>query len=331
MKRTDRLMAIVLALQQRPETAQSLAEKLEVSKRTILRDMQSLSEMGIPLYSVTGPSGGFRLMEGYRLSPLQLDSQEAMTVLFALKALTKMADTPFNRARWTVMDKISAALPDDLLRQIDPVLRHVQMDVPERKVRTPQLSALMEHTAESRWLKVLYRSVSRRRWLQLKPERLYTAHGFWYCEAFSVTHGERRTFRVDRMERMEMTDEPGEQQGMAGRHTELDVKQPVPATPTRIVAKLSYRGALLAEQDEHIGELVKQISDEEWEVDFMCPPSEFGWAVRFFFSLGTDATVIAPQTLRYEIYRLASELCSRYKPEQKAENAGKGEKSHDSF
>lgn len=57
MKRTDRLMAILIALQQKPETAQRLADKFEVTKRTILRDMQSLSEMGIPLYSMTGPSG----------------------------------------------------------------------------------------------------------------------------------------------------------------------------------------------------------------------------------------------------------------------------------
>src|SRR5690349_16870199 len=106
LKRTDRLMAILIALQQRPETAQSLADKFEVSKRTVLRDMQSLSEMGIPLYSITGPKGGFRLMEGFQLPPLQLDSQEALTVLFALRAVARIADAPFKQARWTVMDKI---------------------------------------------------------------------------------------------------------------------------------------------------------------------------------------------------------------------------------
>src|SRR5690606_20594868 len=101
MKKFDRLMAIVMALQQRPETAQSLADKLEVSRRTIMRDMQSLSEMGVPLYAMPGPAGGYRLMEGYKLPPLHLNHDEALVILFALKSSTRIADTPFNQARWT--------------------------------------------------------------------------------------------------------------------------------------------------------------------------------------------------------------------------------------
>ena len=77
MKRGARLTAIVMALQQRTETAASLAAKLEVSKRTIMRDIQALSEMGVPLYAVSGPSGGYRLMEGYKLPPLGLTEAEA--------------------------------------------------------------------------------------------------------------------------------------------------------------------------------------------------------------------------------------------------------------
>ncbi|CAG7633865.1 helix-turn-helix transcriptional regulator [Paenibacillus allorhizosphaerae] len=315
MKRNDRLIAIVIALQQRSETAQSLAAKFEVSKRTILRDMQSLSEMGIPLYSVTGPAGGFRLMDGFRLPPLQLDSQEALTVLFALRAMTKMADTPFNQARWTVMDKITAVLPEQTLRQIDPVLRHVEVNVPERKIKSPLLPALMEYTANSRWLRVLYRSENHRRSLQLKPERVYTAYGFWYCEAYSVAHEEKRTFRVDRFEQIETIDKPESEENRSKSGTHVSPKKDKPQTSTRIVAKLSYRGALRVEQDEHIGELVKQRSDEEWEIDFMCPPSEIEWAVRFFFMLGLDASVISPPSLRSAIHRLASEVCTRYKTE----------------
>lgn len=317
MKRTDRLIAIVIALQQRPETAQSLAGKFEVSKRTILRDMQSLSEMGIPLYSVSGPAGGFRLMDGFRLPPLQFDSQEALTVLFALRAMTKLADTPFNRARWTALDKITAILPEHTLKQIDPVLQHVEVDVPERKTKTPLLPVLMEHTAGSSWLRVLYRSESHRRWLQIKPERVYTAYGFWYCEAYSVTHQERRTFRADRFERIEAIGKPEPE--LEERRSEADMQARAqadqPQTATRIVAKLTYRGALRAEQDEHIGEMVRQLSDEAWELVFMCPPSEWNWAIRFFFTLGMEATILAPPSLRSAIYRLADEMCTRYKPE----------------
>ncbi|ALS28794.1 DNA-binding protein [Paenibacillus sp. 32O-W] len=304
-------MAILIALQQRPETAQRLADKFEVSKRTILRDMQALSEMGIPLYATTGPAGGFRLMEGFRLPPLQLDSQEALTVLFALRSVTKMADTPFRQARWTVADKIRAILPEQTLKQIEPMLERVELEVPERKVKTPHLSALLEHAAESRWVRVLYRSENHRRWLQLLPRRIYAAHGFWYCEAYSVAQEEQRTFRVDRFEQIEGMDEPVDalekirrEKGNHRSHSESSI---------RIVARLTYRGALLAEQDEHIGEYVRQVSEDVWEVDFMCPAAEWRWAVRFFYTLGLDAEVIEPESLRSEIFEIARQVSERYR------------------
>ncbi|MBD2862222.1 helix-turn-helix transcriptional regulator [Paenibacillus oceani] len=313
MKRADRLMAILIALQQRPETAQSLADKFEVSKRTVLRDMQSLSEIGIPLYSMTGPSGGFRMMEGFRLSPLQLDSQEALTVLFALRAMTNIMETPFNQARWTVLDKIRSVLPEETLKQVEPLLDRMELEVPVRKTKTPHLSALLEHTAESRWVHVLYRSENHHRRLRLYPRKIYTAHGFWYCEAFSPLHKEVRNFRVDRIEELEVIAQPDE-----GGNEQLQraEDEEAPAKPAvRIAAKLTYRGALLAEQDYHIGEHVKQIADDEWTVEFDCPASEWDWAVRFFFTLGMQANVLEPDELRAGIREMAGQLYERYKPD----------------
>jgi predicted DNA-binding transcriptional regulator YafY len=306
----DRLMAILIALQQRPETAQTLADKMEVSKRTILRDMQSLSEMGIPLYSIPGPNGGFRLMDGFQLPPLHLDSREVLTVLFALRSLTKMSDTPFQQARWTAMDKIRAVLPEQVMQQVEPMLSRVEFEVPERRAKTPLLAELMEHTAASRWLHVLYRSERQRRWLNLKPVRIYTAHGFWYCEAYSVEHREARTFRADRFEAVEVVEKPEEKVTQAQRLGKNDSEPSIP--PARIFAKLTYKGALLAEQDAHIGEQVRQIKDEEWELDFMCPASEWAWAVRFFYYLGMQAEVLEPESLRQEVYEMAYQLCIRY-------------------
>jgi len=313
LKRADRLMAILIALQQRPETAQSLADKFEVSKRTVLRDMQALSEIGIPLYSMTGPSGGFRMMEGFRLPPLQLDSQEALTVLFALRAMTSITDTPFNQARWTVLDKIRSVLPEETLKQVEPLLDRMELEVPARNTKTPHLSALLEYTAESRWVHVLYRSENHHRRLRLYPRKIYTAHGFWYCEAFSLLHKEVRNFRVDRIEELEAIVQPDD---AASEPLQGAEGEEAPAKPAvRIAAKLTYRGALLAEQDYHIGEHVRQIADDEWTVEFDCPASEWGWAVRFFFTLGMQADVLEPDELRVGIREMAGQLYERYKPD----------------
>ncbi|WP_152397129.1 helix-turn-helix transcriptional regulator [Paenibacillus guangzhouensis] len=305
----DRLIAIVIALQQRQESAQTLADKLEVSKRTIIRDMQALSEMGIPLYAVTGPAGGYRLSEGYSLPPLQLDVQETLTVLVALRALTSYADTPFNRERWTVMDKIRHILPADALRQVEPLLELMRVEVPKRSFKAPLLNELIDYCSRGEWMKAYYRSEKHRRWLLLQPKRVYAEHGFWYCEAYSPTHGELRMFRADRFEELQDADLDSVQ---------VQAKQSVPINGDavskciRIRAALTYRGMLLVEQDPHIGEKVYAVQDELWEVDFQCPETEWEWATRFFFALGPDANVLEPESLRAVLYEKARDLCNRY-------------------
>lgn len=309
MRRMDRLIAIVIALQQKQQSAQMLADKFEVSKRTILRDMQALSEMGIPLYAEAGPAGGYRLTEGYTLPPLQLDVQETLTVLVALRALTSYADTPFNQERWTVIDKIRESLPQESLQQVEPLLERMHVEVPQRSFKAPLLNKLLAYCSRDVWMRAYYRSERHQRWLLLKPKKVFAEHGFWYCEAYSVTHGELRTFRADRFDELQDAD-PGAEHDFAEQD---NTKKDKPTNHTiRIRATLTYRGMLLVEQDPHIGERITELDEDLWEVDFQCPISEWQWATRFFFTLGKDAHVLEPESLRTEIYAKALELCSKY-------------------
>ncbi|MCG7409320.1 WYL domain-containing protein [Paenibacillus sp. ACRRX] len=316
MRRMDRLIAIVIALQQRQESAQVLADKLEVSKRTIMRDMQALSEMGIPLYAEIGPTGGYRLSEGYSLPPLQLDVQETLTVLVALRALTAYADTPFNRERWTVIDKLRHVLPPATLHQVEPLLELMRVEVPKRSFKAPLLNELLAYCSEGAWMNAHYRSEKHRRWLLLKPKRVYAEHGFWYCEAYSPIHGEIRTFRADRFDELQDAD-PAAAQDQVGLI--YPPKKETADNYIRIRAELSYRGMLMVEQDPHIGERVHALQDDLWEVDFLCPASEWEWAKRFFFSLGSDAHVREPDLLRADLYERARDLCNRYRAEAEKE------------
>ncbi|MGG0815674.1 WYL domain-containing protein [Paenibacillus alvei] len=316
LRKIDRLTAIIIALQQRPETAQSLAEKFEVSRRTIIRDMQALGEMGVPLYATSGSTGGYRLMEGYTLQPLQLTTTEALTVLFALQGMTQLPDSPFNQERWTVMDKLKQIVSIEVLTEVEPILERIELSVPARNYRAPQLKQLLEHIAQPKpvWLHVYYRSQKHERWLYLQPNRIYSAHGFWYCDAYSPTHGEDRAFRVDRMSQIAVVDDEVfrelEGQSISNKQTISDGEKDTGSI--RVRAKLTYRGMLLAEQDEHIGEYVHDTGEDMGEVDFSCPRSEWEWAQRFFYGLGLDAEVLEPDELRTAIHQHASQVSERY-------------------
>lgn len=322
MNRNDRLFAILLALQQRQETAGSLADKFEVSKRTIIRDMQTLSEMGIPLYATSGPTGGYRLMDGYRLAPLQLTPQEALTLFFALKAVQGYADTPFNSARWTVLDKIQNLLPATTLSQVLPLLDHLEMEVPKRLYQVPHLEELLGHlAAETPCLEVHYRSLTASRPLQLKPLRVYAANGFWYCEAYSYRHGEKRLFRVDRMGAITPCPTPTESADVADNTTKeaplsgngSQQQSPARPSPFRLRARLSYRGMLQVERDIHIGDNIKQTSDDTWELDCTLPASEWDWAIRLFHGLGLEAEVVEPVLMREQLCAAAEQLAAVYR------------------
>lgn len=317
MNRTNRLAAIVMALQHGHETAHSLAEKFEVSRRTILRDIQSLSEMNVPIIAISGPGGGFRLMEGYVLPPLQLDPVEAATLIFALEGISHYADTPFQEKRWTLMDKIKSIIPDDVMARIDPMLKQLHHHVPERNYILHHLEPLLACIPEQGWLRMLYRSASQQRWLSICPIRIYASAGFWYCEAYSKEHGEQRLFRVDRIVDVK-TIETHEIQKWAERAEQQRSKPRSPdLSSTRVTARLSYTGMIEAEQDRHIGERLTEIAPDIWELSFLCPPGEWAWAVRFFYRLGREAEVLEPEKLRCEIRQHAEEVCQIYRTSPK--------------
>lgn len=306
MKKMDRLMAIIMALQHGSQTASALSSKLEVSRRTILRDIQTLSEIGVPIGAASGPNGGYTLMEGFQLPPLQLSSREALCVLFALQGLTRYTDTPFNGERWSVMDKIRSILPHETSKSIDPLLDSMEIEVPKRVYHIPHLEWMLKMTAEGKWLSVFYQSMNHRRRLLIKPHKIFAAHGFWYCDCFSHTHQEDRRLRIDRIQDVAEAEEPAD-----FRELKLSSSQDQD-TSIHIRAELTYKGMLQVERDEHIGETIEAAGDELWIADFHLPEKEWEWVVSLFFSLGREARVIMPEKLRAEIRQRASDLYNDY-------------------
>src|SRR5512143_3452133 len=115
MNRIERLAAILLLLQERPHTSEEIARRFEVSRRTVLRDVQALSEMGVPVIAREGPGGGYSLPADYHTGPLPLTGSEAFLLLLALSAIEHLSDLPFREERATLMAKLRALLPGGTL------------------------------------------------------------------------------------------------------------------------------------------------------------------------------------------------------------------------
>lgn len=135
MNRLDRALGIVLALRSGKEvSAQQLAQRFEVSLRTIYRDMETLSALGIPIYAERGRTGGFRLLEGYFLPPIMFTQEEALGLVVGLTLLQAMRSRPFALALDTAEKKLVAAVPDHLRQVLLEARQRIGFEMPQNDI-----------------------------------------------------------------------------------------------------------------------------------------------------------------------------------------------------
>ena len=158
--RADRLIAILILLQDRGKlTAGELAAELEVSERTIYRDMDALSTAGIPVYAERGPGGGCALLESYRTDLTGL-SRDEVRALFMLSVPAPLVELGFDQDLKSALLKLSAALPDPQRGVGSRARQRIFLDASPWfpvKERTPHLRTIQRGVWENRKLKMTFR------------------------------------------------------------------------------------------------------------------------------------------------------------------------------
>jgi predicted DNA-binding transcriptional regulator YafY len=210
--RADRLLAVLMLLQRRTRTtARDLAERLEVSVRTIYRDIEALQNAGVPIYAEPGRNGGVRLVEGYRtdLSGLSLGEAELVPLLGLGEALAAMG-LPTSVAQTEA--KVMSALPDAQRERAEHMRRRIHVDLTtwwHGAEVVPLLETLTEAAFSGRRLRVRYRRGGDGRIVSrtLDPLGLVLKSGVWYLVA-ATGGGEPRTYRASRVVQAVITDHP---------------------------------------------------------------------------------------------------------------------------
>jgi predicted DNA-binding transcriptional regulator YafY len=197
-----RLLRLLSLLQSRPTwTGAELTARLEVTDRTLRRDVDRLRTLGYPVHATSGPAGGYMLGAGASLPPLMLDNQEGLAVAIGLHgAAAEVAGIvePAQRA----LAKIEQVLPVRLRKRLD-ALRSAIVRVPDAgpKVDAAMVDDLAAACAEHQVLRVAYRdrngTASQR---ALEPQRLVLMGRHWYLVAWDRGRTDWRTFRVDRFQ-----------------------------------------------------------------------------------------------------------------------------------
>ena len=204
MTTSARLLRLLSLLQTpRDWTGTELAQRLEVSARTVRSDIERLRDLGYPVHATRGSVGGYRLEAGASMPPLLLDDDEAVAVAIGLRTATTGAVTGIEETSLRALAKLEQVLPPRLRHQVQ-TLQDVTLQVQRRRyiatVDAETLTTIARLARDHFMLRFDYSdrrdTVSQRR---VEPYRIVHAGQRWYLVAWDLDRDDWRTFRVDRM------------------------------------------------------------------------------------------------------------------------------------
>lgn len=314
MNRMDRLLAIVLELQAKGrQRAEDLAATFETSKRTIYRDVQALSEAGVPLIST--PGQGYSLVDGYFLPPLMFSADEATMLLLGTEFVAQSFDAQYHAAALSAGRKIEAVLPQSQRDEVHYLRANIRfvagntMGDPAQQEMMAQLRrAIITRTVVCMCYHARSKSDdSAPTQREVDPYALVHMSGAWYLVGYCHLRGGIRNFRLSRIEQLRLsnktfTRQPDfEPESREGREQRTVV---IRALFDRIAARWAQESQfffVVAEEETPDGLLmtltVRQVDD----------------ALSWLLSWGAHVRVLAPESMRQRVLAEAEAVLQYYK------------------
>ncbi|MBB6020950.1 putative DNA-binding transcriptional regulator YafY [Paenibacillus sp. JGP012] len=301
MKKTERLHHMLRFINQKQHfTLPELMQEFQISKRTALRDIASLEEMGAPIYVEYGRYGGYRLLQQMQLPPISFNTDELHALYFAMQALRSFSSLPFQTTFDSVHQKFMAALSDKQRDNIHNMQQRVTFKHTEQIKDSSHLELLLMAAVQQQVIQMTYSDkhnveASPR---IIQPIALYASKGYWYCQAYDLKKKAYRVFRCDRMITALLTDiEPVKQVADLLHAEHLHALWKPSEQAISFQCKISEAGMELFRQnyfpsmhlEEQHGMHMLVGTYESHELDFI---------VSYLASYGTSIQIVAPDTLK---------------------------------
>jgi predicted DNA-binding transcriptional regulator YafY len=308
---SGRLLDLLSLLQARRDwPGAELAERLEVSARTIRRDVGRLRALGYPVESLTGPAGGYRLRAGTAMPPLLLDEEEAIAITVGLRTAARSSVTGIEETSIRALVKLEQVLPSHLRRRVAALgSATIAGPVSGPTVEPQHLTTIAAACRDSECLRFEYRSrdgTATRR--EVEPHSLVNLGRRWYVVGWDRRREDWRTFRVDRLSRLAAAGRrftartlPASdaaayvEQSIAGARNRYEALVTVHAPADEIAKRLPYVAGALEPIDAHSCQYRTSDDDLEW------------LAIRIAM-LGADVEVHEPPELIERLNALAGRL-----------------------
>ncbi|WP_127579212.1 helix-turn-helix transcriptional regulator [Paenibacillus koleovorans] len=325
--RADRLLSILMLLEvHRKMTADELARRLEVSERTIHRDMEALSAAGIPVYAERGAHGGWVLQEHYhfRLNGLKQDELFSLFVPLSARMLGELGMEPASEA---ALRKLSAALSPSLRRDADFARERLHIDGAGwsgRREEVPSLQLLHTAVWEERQVAFHYRKPgeaghaapagnTNKTKRIVHPLGLVAKGQTWYLVAAEPDSATIKSFRISRIEAAELLPQPIHRpEGFELAHYWEQFKQELQSSLPKYMTTLRINQPALNKL-KHT--MFVRIENETADNDYFLVTADFqslSYAIQFLAGYGAGIQVLEPEELRLAVIRHTSAILAMY-------------------
>ncbi len=299
--KNDRLFQLLyLLLEKGTLTAPQLAHMLEVSVRTVYRDVETLSQAGIPIYALAGKGGGISLLPGYTFDKALLSDQEQNQLLLAIQSL-KAA----NQAVEPLLTKLGTAFQKPPHNWIEVDFSRWGMS----QTDTERFELLKNAILNKKVLRLTYCGASGNMSVRnVHPLKLIYKDKHWYLQGFCLQAGDFRLFKAGRIVEVAFTGETFTENYAEELPPLENEHLPCPTTHLKlcIASQLAFRV-----YDEFDRRSITPQADGSYlvEVDF---PLD-GWVVGYLFSFGTALKVLQPAELQKQLAEYAQKIADHHK------------------
>ena len=308
-KRFNRIIAIYFQLQAKPIIrSQDLAERFGVSQRTIYRDIKALEQAGVPIYGEAG--SGYALVEGYRIPPTRFSKEEILTLAAAEKLMKKFVDPELFRNFCSALSKLKGYLKHHDKLDISLLEENMVMgSISDRfNENVPSaLSILFESIAHSKVVLMEYQSglssSSSRR--HIEPVGVFHEGNYWYFVAYCYLRQDYRQFRIDRIQKIELTVTSFERKHPTLSHF-LKKDEIVPKTMIRILVPNTY--ARYMEWERNYYGFVSEEDTDEGVIMTFNSKNEYQSFARWFLMYADQAKILEPIEIKDEVRQLLASI-----------------------
>jgi predicted DNA-binding transcriptional regulator YafY len=291
-----------------------LAAQLEVSPRTLRRDVDRLRELGYPVDATPGANGGYRLAAGAHLPPLLLDDDEAVAIAVGLRAAAGASIEGIEETSVRALAKLEQVLPGRLRRRVNAVHTNVssmQWGVDTATVDAEALAVLALACRDNEQVRFDYRRRDGDEAQRLvEPHNLVSAGRRWYLVAWDVRREDWRTFRLDRLEAPRLGGVRFRPRELPAENAAAFVTASMAAMPVPFEATIVVSGPLAAVRGlvRHANAKVEAVDDDNCRVHVRADSRQ--WLVTVVALLATEFEVVVeePADLVADVKRLGSRI-----------------------